>query len=127
MRIEHIAIWVKDLENMRAFYERYFHGTAGAMYINPKKQFRSYFITFETGCRLELMHKTDIPENQTEQPFTGITHFAFSTGNRESVDRLTDMLKADGYLIASEPRVTGDGYYESVIKDPEGNLVEITE
>ena len=128
MNIEHLAIWVKDLEGMKSFYETYFEGQAGKQYHNPKKNFTSYFLSFETGCRLELMHKPDIPGNANpgEGEYTGIIHFAISVGSRERVDALTERLRQDGFRIVGEPRTTGDGYYESVVFDPENNRIEIT-
>ena len=128
MRIEHVAIWVRDLEAMKAFYERYFQGKAGKKYFNPKKKFTSYFLSFEGGSRLELMHRPDIEQNRstTEKESNGITHLAIAVGSNTIVDTLTDNLRKDGYDIINEPRTTGDGYYESVIFDPEGNRIEIT-
>lgn len=127
MKIEHLAIWVSDLELMRNFYERYFEANAGERYHNPKKNFISYFLNFDEGARLELMQKPDIPslENQAEERL-GIIHFAISVGNKEKVDSLTEQLRTDGFKILGEPRTTGDGYYESVILDPEENRIEIT-
>lgn len=129
MKIEHIAIWVNDLENMKAFYEKYFHATAGEKYINPKKNFESYFLSFESGCRLEIMKMPGIPVNANDiyKQFTGLIHFAITTGSKQRVDVLTEQLRADGYEVIGEPRTTGDGYYESVVLDPEGNRIEITE
>lgn len=128
MKIEHLAIWVKDLERMKSFYETYFGGQAGEKYHNPTKNFTSYFLSFEEGCRLELMHKPEIPDNSNDiqEQFTGIIHFAISVGFKEKVDSLTEELRASGYKIVGEPRTTGDGYYESVVLDPEGNRIEIT-
>jgi lactoylglutathione lyase len=128
MKIEHLAIWVTDLEVMKTFYETYFGGEAGEKYTNPKKKFTSYFIQFSEGCRLELMHRPDIPENvnSTIAEYIGIIHFAISVGSKEKVDDLTKQLRKDGYTIVGEPRTTGDGYYESVVLDPEGNRIEIT-
>lgn len=126
MKIEHLAIWVNDLEKMRQFYETYFGGKAGDMYFNPKKNFSSYFISFDSGARLELMQRPDIPQNTNAGEAIGITHFAVSTGSEEQVDLLTEKLRSDGFVIAGEPRRTGDGYYESVVLDPEGNRIEIT-
>ena len=128
MKIEHLAIWVSNLEQMRTFYERYFAATAGNLYHNPTKQFHSYFLSFESGCRLELMHRPIIPDNLNEVhlQYKGIIHFAISVGSKEKVDALTAELRADGYSIVGEPRTTGDGYYESVILDPEQNRIEIT-
>ena len=128
MRIEHIAIWTHDLERLRHFYETYFGGTANAKYVNPRKQFESYFLSFTDGARLELMQMPAVPpnKNDVEQQFTGYIHIAFSAGSREAVDALTDRLRADGYRILDGPRTTGDGYYESSVLDPDGNRIEIT-
>ncbi|MDP5171716.1 MAG: VOC family protein [Bacteroidia bacterium] len=128
MRIDHLAIWVQDLEAMRQFYERYFGAKAGEKYRNESKQFESYFLSFDTGCRLELMVRPDIPAavNDLLQEYRGLTHFAISLGSAAQVDVLTEQLRADGYAIAGEPRTTGDGYYESVVMDPENNRIEIT-
>lgn len=128
MKIEHIAIWVADLEQMRSFYERYFSALAGNKYHNPQKLFTSYFLSFATGCRLELMHRPDIPDNRNDHmaEYQGFIHFAVSVGSKEGVDQLTEQLRADGYPIVGEPRFTGDGYYESVVLDPENNRIEIT-
>lgn len=125
MKIEHIAIWVSDLEKTRDFYVNYFGGTSNELYYNPKKNFSSYFISFDEGCRLELMYRPDITNTMNGEGL-GITHFAISVYSKSKVDELTEKLRTDGYAIAGEPRTTGDGYYESVILDPEGNRVEIT-
>ena len=128
MKIEHLAIWVKDLERMKKFYTQYFGAVANDLYVNPRKNFQSYFLTFEEGCRLELMYKPEIPENlnNSMDQYLGIIHFAISVGSKDQVDQLTERLRTDGYTIIGEPRVTGDGYYESVILDPESNRIEIT-
>lgn len=128
MKIEHLAIWVRDLEKMKAFYMNYFQTTANKKYINPKKNFSSYFLSFEGECRLEIMQMPNIPENENDayQQYRGIIHFAISVGSKEKVDTLTEHLRKDGYEIVGEPRTTGDGYYESVILDPENNRIEIT-
>ncbi|MBC3785854.1 VOC family protein [Spirosoma utsteinense] len=128
MRIDHLALWVDDLEGMRTFYMTYFGATAGAKYTNTAKEFTSYFLTFNVeGTRLELMNRPDIGEQMGKRGLlTGIAHFAVSVGSKEAVDRLTERLRADQYTIESEARTTGDGYYESVVLDPEGNYVEIT-
>jgi lactoylglutathione lyase len=128
VRIDHLAIWTKDLEAMRRFYEKYFDGKAGEKYINQTKKFESYFISFADGCRLELMQMPGIPSNanDSDKQYTGIIHFAISVGSKIRVDELTAILRQDGYKIAGEPRTTGDGYYESVVIDPEGNRIEIT-
>ncbi len=127
MKIEHLAIWVKDLEAMRDFYEKYFEAQAGERYHNPQKGFYSYFLSFAEGCRLELMTMPNIPDtkNDTYLQFMGIIHFAFTLGSKTKVDQLTEILRKDGYEVIGEPRTTGDGYYESVILDPEKNRVEI--
>lgn len=128
VRIEHAAIWTHDLERLRHFYETYFGGTANAKYVNPRKQFESYFLTFADGARLELMQRPDVPSslNDADRQFTGYIHLAFSIGSREAVDALTDRLRAEGYRILDGPRTTGDGYYESSVLDPDGNRIEIT-
>lgn len=125
MKIEHVAIWVNDLESMCAFYAQYFKGTANRLYRNTEKQFESYFITFENGARLEVMRQKGIQDKMTT-PITGYAHIAFSVGSKENVDQLTETLKAAGYPVLNGPRITGDGYYESIVSDPEGNQIEIT-
>ena len=128
MKIEHLAIWVDDLEMMRRFYTTYFDAISNEKYTNAKKGFTSYFLAFgENKTRLELMHREDIPDSSAKRGFTkGIAHFAISAGSKENVDQLTERLRTDKYIIESKPRLTGDGYYESVVLDPEGNYVEIT-
>lgn len=126
MKIEHLAIWVNDLEAMRTFYETYFDAKANKRYHNPTKNFYSYFLSFDTGCRLELMHKPDISQNKNIGEYIGIIHFAMSVGSKEKVNELTETLRQANYKIVGEPRTTGDGYYESVVLDPEGNRIEIT-
>lgn len=127
MKIEHIAVWVKDLERTRAFYEKYFGAASNKKYNNPVKNFESYFLSFDNGSRLEIMTKPDLreSENSYESQQFGIIHIAFSVEGKERVNELTETLRNDGYTIASEPRTTGDGYYESVILDPENNIIEI--
>jgi len=127
MKIEHIAIWVADLEQMRTFYEQYFDAKSGEKYVNPEKNFTSYFLSFKEGARLELMHKPEISLNINQsKEHLGFIHFAVSVGSKTKVDSLTNKLRKDGFQIAGEPRTTGDGYYESVVIDPEGNRIEIT-
>ncbi|MGZ5135569.1 MAG: VOC family protein [Flavitalea sp.] len=128
MKIEHLAIWVKDLESMKDFYCRYFNAIAGKKYINPKKKLESYFLSFESGSRLELMNMANIPDSKNDEykQFTGIIHFAISTGDEKKVNELTKQLVIDGFELLDGPRWTGDGYYESVILDPEKNRIEIT-
>lgn len=128
MKIEHLAIWVDDLEKMREFYLNYFNVTSNEKYTNIKKGFTSYFLDFGEGkTRIELMNMQDIVQEPDKRGFTkGIAHFAISVGSKEAVNHLTERLRADHYTIESEPRTTGDGYYESVVLDPEGNYVEIS-
>ena len=126
MRIEHIAIWVSDIEKMRRFYEQYFNTKAGDKYVNLKKDFTSYFLSFSEGARLELMQKPEISKEVNQEEYLGFIHFAVSVGSKENVDSLTEKLRQDGFKITGEPRTTGDGYYESVVLDPEGNRIEIT-
>ena len=128
MKIEHIAIWVRDLEITKDFYTTYFQMSCGDKYVNEKKSFSSYFLSFDGGARIEIMHRPDIIE-QAEKAgtFFGLTHFAISVGSKERVDELTEAIRSEGFEVTGEPRTTGDGYYESVVMDPEGNLVEITD
>lgn len=126
MFIEHIAIYLDDLEAGKAFFEKYFNGTAGERYHNPNTGFSSYFITFEDGARLELMHKPDMRDQIKYLSRTGYAHMTFSVGSKEKVDELTQILKEDGYCLISGPRITGDGYYESCILGFENNQIEIT-
>lgn len=128
MRIEHVAIWTADLERLKAFYESYFGATAGPRYANSQKQFTSYFLNFDSGARLELMQSPAVTPAASELAhlLAGYTHLAFSVGSLEQVDTLTGQLAHDGYPVVDGPRWTGDGYYESVILDPDGNRIEIT-
>ncbi|MBC1779687.1 VOC family protein [Listeria booriae] len=125
MKIEHVAIWVADIERAKDFYTRYFEGVANDKYVNETKGFASYFITYPRGARLEVMTRTDVTA-QKETAMLGWAHIAFSLGSKERVDSLTKELEYAGYTLESGPRTTGDGYYESVILDSEGNQVEIT-
>ncbi|MEZ9229671.1 VOC family protein [Vibrio amylolyticus] len=128
MRIEHLAIWTKQLEVLKAFYIRYFGATANDKYHNPNKQFSSYFLSFDSGSRLEIMEMPSVPESKDDlyQQSTGLIHFAMSLGSKEAVDELTTRLVDDGYEKIDGPRQTGDGYYESCIFDPDGNRIELT-
>lgn len=123
--IEHVALWVSDLERERAFFERYFGAMAGNLYVNAAG-FHSYFLSFEGGVRLEIMNDGSQVPNTEDRPHDGYGHVAFSVGSPAEVDRLTAELVADGYRCVSGPRTTGDGYYESCVLDGEGNRVEIT-
>jgi lactoylglutathione lyase len=129
MKIEHIAIWTKDLAKLKDFYVKYFGMVPGDLYHNTKKNFKSYFLSFgDGGCRLELMQMPGIPESQNDSisQFIGLIHFAIDVGSKDRVDELTNLLRKDGYSVVGEPRTTGDGYYESVVLDPDGNRIEIT-
>lgn len=128
MKIEHMALWVDDLEGMKDFYLKYFDTYAGEKYTNVKNEFNAYFIYFgEEKTRLEIMHKPNIIPTVGQRGFAkGMAHFAISVGGKEKVNKLTEILRADGFTIYSEPRTTGDGYYESAVFDPEGNYLEIT-
>ncbi|EAG4574457.1 glyoxalase/bleomycin resistance/extradiol dioxygenase family protein [Listeria monocytogenes] len=125
MKIEHVALWATNLEQMKQFYVTYFGATANDLYENKTKGFTSYFLSFEDGARLEIMSRTDVTGKTTGENL-GWAHIAISTGTKEAVDELTEKLRQDGFAIAGEPRMTGDGYYESVVLDPEGNRIEIT-
>lgn len=126
MRIDHIGLFVDNLGKAKSFYEKYFAGNAGQKYHNPTTGFTSYFISFGDGCRLELMNKPDLSRTIAREHL-GFAHISFSMGSKEAVDELTARLASEGYEVISGPRTTGDGYYESRILDPEGNIVEITE
>ena len=126
MHISHIAIWSTHLEELKNFYITYFNGTSHEKYINPKKGFESYFVSFDQGfASLEIMQRQDITTPALKDSL-GLAHFSFSAGSKEAVLKLTERLRKDGFTIASAPRTTGDGYFESAILDPEGNIVEIT-
>jgi lactoylglutathione lyase len=124
MHIDHIAIWTEDLEKEKGFFLKYFDCSVGARYVNTLKKFSSYFITFSGGARIELMKKDDM-EGIRKGETAGFTHIAINVGSREKVDNLTSLLEVDGFEIKGRPRITGDGYYESVILDPEGNVIEL--
>ena len=124
MRLHHLALWSRRIELLRDFYTTYFDGRAGEKYENPAKGFESYFVTFADGVSLELMRRTAVTAPAAAQHL-GLAHFAFGCESRAEVDRLTERLRADGHPVLSEPRTTGDGYYESAVGDPDGNLVEL--
>ena len=126
MRIEHVAIYVRNLEEVKNFFEEYFNAKSNNMYHNKKTNFRSYFLSFDDGTRLEIMNKPNVREIYEKSDYIGYAHIAFSVGSKEKVDELTKRLKLDGYEVLSGPRTTGDGYYESCILDIEGNQIEIT-
>ena len=126
MTIDHIAMYVNNLEKARDFFVTYFGAVSNSIYYNPKTDFRSYFLTFGDGSRLEIMTKPDLTDSGDFLNRFGYAHIAFSVGSKEAVNALTSKLKADGYPVISGPRTTGDGYYESCILGFEGNLIEIT-
>jgi lactoylglutathione lyase len=127
MKINHIALYVNDLEKMKAFYEKYFNVKSNEMYHNPKTGLKTYFLEFNNGCRLEIMTKENLNDIKKEINNTGYIHIAFSVGSKETVDELTKLLENDGFKVISQPRITGDGYYESCVFDPENNQIEIVE
>lgn len=126
MKIEHIAMYVKDLEKTKEFFINYLGAESNDIYHNKNTGFRSYFLTFEDGARLEIMNKPDMEDFCKTLTRTGFIHIAFSVGSKEKVDELTQKLKEDGYKVISGPRTTGDGYYESCVVGIEGNQIEIT-
>ena len=126
MKIEHIALYVNDLEGAKAFFETYFQAASNTGYHNKKTDFRSYFLTFSDGSRLEIMTKPDLTDSGNLLDRFGYAHIAFSAGSRDAVDELTALLSAGGYPTLSGPRVTGGGNYESCVLGFEGNIIEIT-
>ena len=126
MKIEHAAVYVRDLEGTRAFFQTYFGAVSGPRYQNPTTGVSSYFLTFEEGSRLELMTLPRLEMGEGAGLRTGYAHLALSVGSREAVDQLTGRLRQAGYPVLSGPRTTGDGYYESCIAGAEGLRIEIT-
>lgn len=129
MRIDHVALWTSDLERCTRFYTAYFGAVAGTLYVNAAKGFTSCFLSFTDGARIEAM-KTTMLSPVTHEPGAqrmGFTHLAISVGSEPRVDELTNRLRSDGYEVLDGPRRTGDGYYESVVLDPDGNRIEITQ
>ena len=126
MRVEHVAMYVSHLEEARDFFVKYLGAKSNDGYRNPRTGFRSYFLTFDDGTRLELMNKPTMIDDAKVPERTGYAHIAYSVGSKEAVDTLTARLRADGYAVVSGPRTTGDGYYESCILAVEDNQIEIT-
>lgn len=126
MKIDHIAMYVNDLEKTKLFFTKYFNAISNTGYHNKTTDFRSYFLTFEYGARLEIMNRPEMLDDNKNLNRTGFIHIAFSVGSKEKVDELTKRLKNDGYDVISGPRTTGDGYYESCIVGVEENQIEIT-
>ena len=128
MRIEHVAFWTEELERLVNFYEKYFSATAGSKYVNPVKEFESRFLSFESGARIEVMRSsTSNPvKHEPGAQRMGLAHLAISVGSQRRVEELTAQLREDGFEVVDGPRYTGDGYFESVALDPDGNRIEIT-
>jgi lactoylglutathione lyase len=124
-RIEHVAVWVRALEPMRTFYTEALGGVSGGLYENPSTGFKSYFVSLGEGARLELMFRPGL-NPALGDTVIGYAHMALSLGSRDAVDAAVAELRRRGVPIESEPRVTGDGYYEAVILDPERNRLELT-
>jgi len=125
VKINHVALYVNDLEKMKSFYEKYFDAKSNKMYHNQNTGLKTYFLEFNDGCRIEIMTRPNLNTITKELNNSGYIHVAFSVGSKEKVDELTNELEIDGCKIISKPRKTGDGYYESCVLDPEGNQVEI--
>ncbi len=128
MKLEHIAIWTDNIELLRNYYVSFFDGQSNEMYINPKTQFQSYFIAFESGARLEIMSMPNIPDNTNDiinAQHKGIIHIAFSVDSKQEVDAKAALLQTNGFELLNGPRVTGDGYYEFVTLDPDKNRIEV--
>jgi len=124
VRLEHVGLWVADIDTVSAFYAKYFGAEVGQLYRNPRKNFESRFLTFGSGARLEVMTRADVKQRATSEQL-GLAHVALSVGDEATVDALALRFRADGIEPDSGPRRTGDGYYECVVRDPEGNRVEI--
>ena len=127
MKINHVAMYVRDLEAVKDFFVRFFDAVSNEMYHNPRTGLKSYFLSFEDGAKLEIMSRPDMTEGTKELCQIGYIHLAFSVGSKAQVDRLTSSLQVQGYAVLSGPRFTGDGFYEICVLGPEGNQIEITE
>lgn len=125
MKIEHIAVYVKNLETVKNFYEKYFDAKSNSKYTNQKTKLETYFLSFEDGARLEIMHRPNLSDVGNDMFRTGLIHISFKLGTREAVDSLVEKFEKDSMKIVSYPRVSGDGYYEACVADPEGNFVEL--
>lgn len=127
MRIEHLALWTLDLEQLRDFYMSYFDAVSNEKYVNTKTGLETYFLSFGSGARIEIMIRPEVSASGDDEirRIRGLAHFAFDLEHRDSVDDLTERLARDGHKVIGKPRVTGDGYYESVVLDPDGNIVEL--
>lgn len=127
MKLDHIALYVLDLEQARQFFLKYFNASANEIYHNPRTGLKTYFLAFAEGARLEIMQRPEVVASDFDPYRQGYIHISFSVGSKENVDALTGRLEADGYEVLSGPRTTGDGYYESCVRGFEDNLIEITE
>jgi lactoylglutathione lyase len=127
MRVEHVALWTSRLELLSEFYARFFGAHTESSYRSTSRPFESLFLAFPSGARLELMRLPVLAPSAGAEPRVGLAHLAFSVGSRAEVDRLTAELRDAGVVVEGSPRTTGDGYYESVILDPDGNRIEITD
>lgn len=127
MRIDHLAIWTANLEGLRNFYMHYFDASSNEVYHNHSKEYRSYFLSFGGDCRIEIMEMPRIPKSRNNplKQYTGLIHFALAVGTKKRVNEITELMREDGFKIISEPRTTGDGFYESICLDPDGNRIEI--
>lgn len=126
MEINHIAIFVKDLNTVKSFFERYFMAKSNNQYHNPRTGLKTFFLSFEGKCSLELMYRPDVVETIESVTHLGYSHLAFSVGDKNEVDKLTKKLSNEGYEVLNGPRVTGDGFYESCVLGPENIVIEIT-
>lgn len=125
MKIDHVAMYVNDLNSAREFFMKYFGAKSNEGYHNTKTGFKSYFLSFDEGSRLEIMKRPEMTDMEKTLARTGYIHIAFNVGSKEKVDELTEQLRTDGYEVLGGPRITGDGYYESAIVAIEGNQIEI--
>ncbi len=126
MKIHHVAMFVSNLEKTKDFFIKYFDATCGNLYHNPKTGLKTYMLTFSDGAKLEIMNRPDTYNVDKSGFRSGYSHISFSVGSREKVDVLTELMQRDGYKVMSNPRITGDGFYESCILDDECNYIEIT-
>ncbi len=129
MILEHVAIWTNNLEQLKDYYIKYFGAISNEKYSNEKKQFQSYFLSFGSGARLEIMSRPDIPDNLNDTisaQHNGIIHLAFGVDTMKQVEEKAAQLQKDGFKILSGPRKTGDGYYEFETLDPDNNRLEVT-
>ncbi len=126
VHLHHVALWVRDLERMREFYESVLGGSSGSLYENPRTGFRSYFISFGEGCQVELMSE-EARDDSPSAANLGYAHIALSLGSPTAVKEAVERLRSCGVRVIGEPRTTGDGYYEAIIEDPECNKIELVE